>query len=190
MNKKKIILSLFIATVVLQIAVVAGIIGRYEVILTAGKSFKFKTAPVDPYDAFRGRYVALDIKESTVKCKNSNDFKYHQRVYAIIEVDKDGFAKFAKLQAEKPEKGTDYLKVKIAWTYSDEIELEIPFDRFYMEESEALKAENAYRANSRKENTYINVKIWNGYGVIEDLFINGTPVREFISRQKDKGKVQ
>jgi uncharacterized membrane-anchored protein len=182
MNKKKLIFSLFIATFILQLFAVAGIIARYEIILATGKSFKFRTAPVDPYDAFRGRYVALDIKESNVKCKNYNDFERGERVYAIIEVDEDGFAKFAKLQHEKPQDGIDYLKVKIRNAWSDEITLYIPFDRFYMEETEALKAENAYRAQNRKENTYIEVKVWNGYGVIDELFIDGTPVRDYINK--------
>lgn len=186
MNKNKLIFSLFIATVVLQIAVAVGIIARYEIILSTGKEFKFRTAPVDPYDAFRGRYVALDIKESNFLNKKEDlereDFKRGERINGIIEVDKDGFAKFAKLQYEQPEAGVDYLKVKVLWDYGDNVRLYIPFDRFYMEESEALKAENAYRENSRKENTYITVKIWNGYGVIEELFIDNTPVREYISK--------
>lgn len=188
MNKKKIIISVFIATAVLQIVVVAGIIARYEIILSSGKEFKFQTAPVDPYDAFRGRYVALDIKESNFQIKKDDskreDFKRGERIYGIIEVDKNGFAKFAKLQHKKPEEGVDYLRVKVLWDYGDSVRLYIPFDRFYMEESEALKAETAYRENSRKENTYITVKVWAGYGVIKELFIDNTPIREYINKEK------
>ncbi len=180
-NKKKFIIIVFAVTVVLQIAVIAGMIGRFEVILATGKEFKFRTEPVDPYDAFRGRYVALDIKESNIKGKNFKKFNSGERVYAIIATDKDGFAKFAKIQHAHPGTGIDYLKVKARCPTSDEIDLDIPFDRFYMKEDEAQLAEDAYRENSNKNNTYITVRIKYGYGVIENLFIDGKPVREYIA---------
>ena len=63
MDKKKILLVLFILVAIVQISFSASMIINREITLKSGKQFKFRTAPVDPYDAFRGRYVALTLEE-------------------------------------------------------------------------------------------------------------------------------
>jgi hypothetical protein len=54
-----------------------------------------------------------------------------------------------------------------------------------MEESAAPKAEDAYRrfGNRRaqtNDQTYVVVRVKGGRGVIENLYIKDTPIREFI----------
>ena len=45
-----------------QLAVPASLIWKRERTLRQGHVWKFRTAPVDPVDAFRGRYVALEFE--------------------------------------------------------------------------------------------------------------------------------
>ena len=52
MVKKKMLFVLFILVALIQIAVSASMIINREIILKSGKQYKFRTAPVDPYDAF------------------------------------------------------------------------------------------------------------------------------------------
>jgi hypothetical protein len=54
-----------------------------------------------------------------------------------------------------------------------------------MEESLAPAAEKAYREHARasERNAYITVRIRDGFGVIENLWIDGVPIREFLARK-------
>ena len=56
---KKTLLSVLIITILVQLFVPGYMIwGKYDV-LKNGQEVKIKVAPIDPYDAFRGRYVSL-----------------------------------------------------------------------------------------------------------------------------------
>ena len=59
MDTKKIIFPAFILLVLVQLFVPANMILEQEDILKNGTPYKFKTAPIDPYDPFRGKYVWL-----------------------------------------------------------------------------------------------------------------------------------
>jgi hypothetical protein len=63
------------------------------------------------------------------------------------------------------------------------ISVDLPFNRYYMDEFEAPRAEASYRAGSGKEDseTYITVRIKSGYGVIEGLYIDNRHIREYIN---------
>ena len=57
MNKLRLIIFLLVALA--QIAVPASMIWKRQRTLSEGRVWKFRTAPVDPVDAMRGRYLAL-----------------------------------------------------------------------------------------------------------------------------------
>lgn len=185
MKNSKFFLGVFFVAAFVQVAVPVSMIVRREVTLNTGRQYKFKTAPVDPHDAFRGQYVALSLKQREVAVKNRGDFFRNQKVYAVIEEDKDGFASFKEILRTRPA-GDNYIKARVLYPwYGDKehkITLELPFDRYYMDENEAPKAELAYRENNRGENrkTYITVRVKSGYSVLEELYINDKPVRECI----------
>lgn len=66
-----------------------------------------------------------------------------------------------------------------------------PFDRFYMNQKIAPEAERVYRKYSRQtifadNKTYIEVRIKNGKGTIEDLYINNKPIYQFINDLKEE----
>ncbi len=48
------LLPAFVLVCLVQLAAPASMIWRHERTLANGLPFKFQTAPVDPYDAFRG----------------------------------------------------------------------------------------------------------------------------------------
>ena len=85
------LLALAFAT---QLAVPAGMIVRRELALQRGVALRFRTAPVDPYDAFRGRYVALAFNERSVPCAET--FRAHQSIYVRAETGTNGFAHLAE----------------------------------------------------------------------------------------------
>jgi len=54
-----------------------------------------------------------------------------------------------------------------------------------MEESLAPAAERAYREHTRtsERNAYITVRIRDGNGMIENLWVDGVPIHEFLTRK-------
>ena len=173
------ILPACLALFLLQLAVPAWMIGNREATLQLGKAFKFETAPVDPADAFRGRYVALDVRERTAEavCPGPSS-KPGETIYVTLQIKPDGYAKLGSISREKPA-GGDYIRAKSGY---DQRAVTLPLDRFYMNESLAPKAEQAYRQNSRasNRNACILVRVRGGDAVIEDLLLDGKPVREYL----------
>ena len=132
---------------------------------------------MDPYDAFRGRYVALQFAVAS-----SSDDNINRKVWVRFDADDKGFAKI-KEESKTPLAGDD--AVLATRRYGT---LHFPFDRYYMEENAAPKAETAYRANSRSQhqNAYATVRILDGRAAIEELYIDGKPIREFLRAENKK----
>ncbi|MEW6173934.1 MAG: GDYXXLXY domain-containing protein, partial [Bacillota bacterium] len=177
-----------------------------ETTLKTGRQFKFRTAPVDPYDAFRGRYVAIGIENNAAidygapefkpgqkEFAGSRELKPGQRVYAHITVDAKGFASFSKVTANRPE-GNAYIQTTVNFVMNEpagsKVYFRLPFDRYYMEEKAAPAAESAYRRysmNPERSNAYITVRVKEGFAVLEELYIDGKPIRDFVRESGRSG---
>ena len=177
---KKITLGLFFLLVLFQLGTPLAMIVKRESVLKTGEHFRFKTAPVDPYDAFRGRYVALRLEADRVPVPEGLDLNYGQKVYAHIVVDEKGFAKFSTVSIARPE-GIPYIEAS-GRIQGKNVQLDLPIDRYYMEEKAAPAAEKLYRKNSTrdKQNTYVTVRVKDGYVVIEGLYISGQKIEDAI----------
>ena len=221
----------------------AGILGymiiKREITLRKGDQFSFKTAPVDPYDAFRGKFVRVDI-QGDGPFTNKVEYKRGQKLYAPLSVDDDGIASMTDLLI-KPPKDAPFIKVKCRRCREDQVktgvvktnfmyycqqekgkhwqwrsendvanhnytytkvrtntvdkykytgkyvtELEVPFDRYYMDEKLAPKADRAYRNNSRrdKQDAVLKLRVRNGYALIESLEVGGVPIRDYAKDEK------
>ena len=180
--KTKSLLVLFGLAVVLQLAVPAALILKREHALTHGRAFKFRTAPVDPYDAFRGRFVALGFDQNTVVAPPGHDFARGQTVHVRLEEDADGFAKLAEILRDRPD-AAPYLTTKILYVGGDLVHLRLPFDRFYIDEDAAPAAEQAYWKYSAasNRNAYVQIRIEKGFAVLEDLYVDGQPIRDYLA---------
>lgn len=166
-----------------------------EIILRQGKEFRFLTRPYDPYDAFRGKYIDLAFEQTSIRVK---DFTadYGENVYAIIGKDSSGFAILTDVTREIPTATTDFIKVKVSYAYPDSngvsaVNIYYPFDRFYMEESKAAYADEAYMEASRDTSmvTYAIIHVLNGDAVIRDVYIDGVPIAE-VARKRQMDEVK
>jgi len=187
MNKRRVIFILFIFVVLIQIGFLFFMIRKRDNTLTHGMEFQFKIAPVDPYDPVRGRYIALSVAARQVIVPDPDEYYRNQKVYAILDIDDQGFAKIAGLHTERP-MYESFLKTKISYVLGNypsqagTVFLDLPFRRYYMEEFEAPRAEKAYREKQKDKNIhmYITVRVKNGFGVIEGLYIDGVHIREYM----------
>jgi uncharacterized membrane-anchored protein len=184
--RKELIIGLFSGLILIQIATPLSMIVKRELVLKNGMPFRFKTVPVDPYDAFRGRYVALRVETNKAIKPQGVNLKYGQKIYALIAVDEEGFAKISQITAQKPQ-GAAYLTARVSYFSKDEVIINLPIDRYYMEEKAAPRAEKIYREHSRqdKQDAYVIVKIKDGLAVIESLYVGGQKIEEVL---KNKNK--
>lgn len=180
MRNKKIVVIVFALVVLAQLYVPAKMIWNQEYIWETGKEYKFKTAPIDPNDPFRGKYIILRFDSDEVEADSSDHWAYGQEVYITLTTSK-GFAQPLYASMDRPTENTDFLKVKVAYPITaSKLKIDYPFNRFYMEESKAPKAEKVYR-DSRIDSTQIAyglVAIKDGEAVLKDVFIDGVSIKE------------
>jgi len=182
---KKIALLIFILVALAQLSVPAMMAwGRIQT-LNRGRVWKFKTAPVDPEDAVRGRYVMLRFAAEDFT--QPEKFQTTDQVYAVLKETADGFAEIDHLSTT-PVSGDNVITVEPGGNWDDRQHIVIPFTKFWVTEKIAPEAEKAYRENSRrgKENAYVTVRVRSGDAALEQLYIDNQPLPEFLRAQAAK----
>jgi uncharacterized membrane-anchored protein len=166
----------FVMVAALQVAVPASLVWKREHTLREGSVWKFRTAPVDPVDAFRGRYVALHFEAETQEISPPADARYRQTVYVTLRQNADGFAEIDQVLADKPSTN-DFFEAQLNGKTVD-----LPFDKYWVTERDAPAAETAYRALSRrdKQNAFVTARILRGDAALEQLYLDGQPLGEYL----------
>ncbi|MGZ3864777.1 MAG: GDYXXLXY domain-containing protein [Bacteroidia bacterium] len=184
-------LLIFILVALLQLAVPLKMIYDKESVISAGTEYKFRTAPVDPYDPFRGKYITLSFDANNFDVNNDTLWHQDDNIYVLLGVDSAGFAKIVNVMKQEPlNDQPDYVRARVQYAYDNKVTLEYNFNKFYMEESKAQKAEDAYRkANISRNNdslpqTYALVSVKKGDAVIKDVIVNGKSVVELANEQE------
>lgn len=189
MDSKKILLTAFVVVAIVQLYVPAKMIWDQEEILDAGVEYRFKTAPIDPYDPFRGKYITLSFEENNVAVPEEEDWRAGESVYVSLKTDKEGFAGIRYASKTRPTDDWDFVKAKVqmvAGHNPKELIIEYPFNRYYMQESKAYDAEIMYRESQQDTTkvTYALVSVRNGEAVLKDVMIDGTPIREIVKARR------
>lgn len=193
LKNNKLLLALFLLTVAAGIWYPVLKIIRFEFPLSPPAVFRFSATLYDPYDPFRGRYVALQGKSQTLVSDEPID--YYAGSYAVLENDEKGLAKVVGL-TRKPEPGKPAIRTSYVSRYSGapgkdaepkkthNYVVSFPFNRFYMNEKLAPEAERAFRYAARSGmECVIVVKVYaDGNYAITDLEIDGMPIREFLKK--------
>ena len=182
-RSKILLLVLFLLLVGVQIYVPAKMVGFNEDIVQNGTRILLEVAPIDPYDPFRGKYITLNFKEDEVMLRGEKDWVSNSKGYLELSRDTLGFWVPYNLHKTKDQlDGKDYIEVEINYAYEDYVGFEFPFNRFYMDESKALAAENLYfesLADTTKK-TYAVVYIQDGEAVLQDVQINGESIADLV----------
>lgn len=173
---------IFLVVALAQLSVPASVLWRRDQTLKHGRVWKFKTAPVDPVDAVRGRYIALRFDAEDVP--QAEQSITTASVYAVLKTDENGFAKIDHLSSTRVV-GDDVIKVETLGWWREIQHVRFPFNRYWVTEANAPAAEKAYFANSRRgnENAYVTVRVHNGDAGIEDLFIDNQRLTDYLRKQ-------
>jgi len=177
--------GLFVVVALAQLAVAGGAIVKSELALRTGEAFRFRIQPVDPVDAFRGRYVAIRFAVDRAPAADDLNVKPGKQVFLPIEIDADGYAVFGEANAEKPTSGP-YLRLRVGGIYPDEdgarfVWVSMPFRRYYMDEDLAPDAGRAVWGGRRgQREASVGVRVRKGVGVIEELYIDDVPIHQWL----------
>jgi len=185
---------------VAQLTAAGWSIARYESVLRSGAPYKIRIEPVDPADAFRGRYVqifpsiripmpvSVETKELIYRIQNG------EQGHVVLASDADGFARIAQVLTTPPAQG-NYLKIAHVWEqWSTDAppggqptaigyNVRLSFDRYYMNERVApAAAQQFFEATVRNspQRAWITVRVKDGVGVIEGLFIDDVPIEKVV----------
>jgi len=188
--KGKVLIGLFFCLAAVQIITPLAMIRGQEVVLKEGAPFKFKTAPVDPFDAFRGRYVALRLEQDTVPRPGGLFLSEGQTAYAVLGVDDQGFAVLTDVLTQRPA-GVPYIQAKVNYCAADKIQLDLGIDRYYMGEKAAPVAERLAWQRLRRgvrdeQDTYAVVRVKDGRAVLEALYVAGRPIEDAVREELQK----
>ena len=161
------------------------IFGR-EDILKTGTEFKFRTAPIDPNDPFRGKYIELDFSASTFETNEADEWINEKEIFVSLSTDEEGYAKIESISREKPEGTKDFVIAKVSRIITStpkRVMIQYPFDRFYMEEYKAPDAEQVFRDSQRNnvEEAYALVYVKNGEAVLKDVLIGGVSIKDIAN---------
>jgi uncharacterized membrane-anchored protein len=185
----KILLPAFILMVLAQLYVPASMILQKERVISEGRAFKFKTAPIDPNDPFRGKYIALTFDETSLTMEDSVNWTYGTPAFVTLTADQNGYAKIMAITTEEPVQTSDYIQAEVDYVLVDSVTtvfVRYPFDRFYMEESKAPLAEQAYNEAMVDTNqiAYALIQVKDGKAVVTDVVIDGIPIREVVKNRQ------
>ncbi len=170
---------IFILVALVQLSVPALMAWGRTQTLIHGRVWKFKTAPVDPEDVVRGRYIRLQFLAEDFT--QPEKFTSTDSVYAVLKETGDGFAEIDRISTTRIS-GDNVVKVEPGGNWDGKQHIVIPFSQFWITEKSAPEAEKAYRENSRrgKENAYVTVRVRNGDAGLEQLYIDNQPLADYL----------
>jgi uncharacterized membrane-anchored protein len=182
-------IAIFVIVALVQLSVPASVVWKRERTFKYGRVWKFRTAPVDPVDAIRGRYVVLRFAAEEIP---SNDeairkLDYRTTVYFLLKEDAEGFAIVERV-SEKPLSGDNVITGESGYWSEQTQHAHFPFNRFWLTEKNAPAADQAYRETSRrgKQNAYVTVRVRDGDAMVEQLYIDGQPLADYLRAQTQK----
>ena len=185
----KLFVVLFAAMCVIQWIVPAKMIYESEHTIADGELYKFKTEPIDPTDPFRGKYITLNFEADYIELYDSTDWQAGQQAFVTFTSNPSGYAVPLEILHEEPETG-NYLRTNVQYVsrYQERlrVQFDLPFDRFYMEESKAPEAEKLYWEALRDtvQVAYGLVSIGKGQAVLQDVFVNDKAIVDLIQEKR------
>ena len=169
-------LIIFVLLAFAQLAVPGSLIWKREHTLRQGSVWKFRTAPVDPVDVFRGRYVALRFEVENQQISPPVNASSGDTVFITLKANAEGFAEVDQVLAAKPA-GDDFMAAELSGKT-----ISLPFDKYWVTERDAPAAENAYRNLSRRDNqnAFATVRVFRGDAALEQLYLDNQPLGDYL----------
>src|SRR5437763_9025513 len=149
MKQTRVVIFILVALAQLSVPAVLAW-GRIQT-LAHGRAWKFKTAPVDPEDAIRGRYIRLSY--AIEEFSQSERVNWKSPIYVALKEGADGFAQIDHI-SQAPITGDNVVQADAGgWSESDKMHIiALPFRTYWVTEKIAPEAEQAHRNHSTRNN--------------------------------------
>lgn len=163
------------------------LIHQQEQILEEGVVFRLPLQPVDPIDAFRGRYLSLNYEVPLLSAPK--ELEAGETIYITFREDSLGYAHFDEVFTDPPPT-QPYIETS-GYPVEGEVSINIPENlrRYYLNENLAPAAEEAYArlvqpGNERPNiSAYAQIRVLNGAVRIEEVYLEGEPIRDYLRRE-------
>jgi len=178
---KKIIIICFALLCIAQIAILGNLTNKGN---QKGRTVFVKCTMYDPYHPFKGRYLQLNIDYSRIYFK---DYPYLKKIKESLT---SGFSRlYLTLNdkyeivkvSDKPPAGNElFIKGKYDYSTEEYLQIKFLFDKYYMQEDLAPKAESFLRQNNAPD---IKIELSvdkEGNSKIINLLANGKRIEEAI----------
>lgn len=168
-------LAVFLLVCAAQLAWVASAVWSGEARLEEGRLWRFRTAPVDPVDLVRGRYVRLAFQETSGPPLGEGAFQEGDTAYALLEEGPDAFARVSGVTRSAPA-GDAHLEVRVREAGGGAVAFDLPVERFYLPEEKAPAAERLVRRHAGR--TWALVRVHEGEATLLDVLVDGVPLAD------------
>lgn len=157
----------------------------YEKVKAEGAALSFRCRAPDPFDMLRGRFLAVRADPDSFESAADMDYSDGEQIYALLETAPDGLAVIKNLTRERPSSGA-FMKVTCEYSYGKTTHIRWPFDRFYVNEKIAPKADEWYRRNiGGTKSVTAEVRVLDGRAVLVDLKLDGRSFQEILAGLPD-----
>lgn len=172
--------AVFLLVCAAQLAWTGATIWSAEARREAGRVWRFRTAPVDPADLVRGRYVRLDFEATSGPAHGPGPFEPGQTAYALLEEGEEGFAQVSGVTRAAPDTpdGDAHLEVRVRSAHAGRVFFEFPVDRLYLPEEKAPVAERLTRQLAGR--TWAEIRVHEGHATLLDVFLDGVPLSQAV----------
>jgi uncharacterized membrane-anchored protein len=183
-KKQKII---FMVAVLALLSIPLYLILRSESMLAdTDHLYKFKPVRmVDPHDPLRGNYLVLNFPQQVEVDSNEHFSSGKNNIYVTVERDSLGYAHFNHGYKNKPQ-SPNYFTASTRFSRWDarHVWIEVPFDKYFIKESNAQLAEKVYLREMSDSNTnmYLEVSIRDGESLLKDVYIDSIPLSEYMNK--------
>jgi hypothetical protein len=194
MNRKILLLTVFILVAVAQLLVPKHMISNLAGFAKTGKEYKFKIrhqrsdSPErgNSGSSIQGRFIWLQFEESRYRGADTADLNLSKPIYVLLSSDSLGFAKIQSVMQNKPQTGSDWLKVRAYKNFRDSdtssLIINFPFNSYIIEDKDIKDTELGLTRKLKDPQSliYLKVNIKESKYLVNDLVIDGLSFKDFV----------
>jgi uncharacterized membrane-anchored protein len=128
----------------IQLALVASLLGERLVVHATGSEVTLALRPVDPRDLLRGDYVILNPQIGRISrdlVKDAGELRSGDEVWTVVEADEDGVARPVEVLGTRPRDGRLAFAGRIESTWNDVLNIDYGLTAFYVPEGQGREIE-------------------------------------------------
>ena len=163
---------------------------QHERIIARGVAVRFECAAPDPYDPFRGRFLAVRPAETMVLAPEGMPNRADRvmvPVWATLVADEHGLSHIQTLSLE-PVSGPTVIRLGACLSGETNgakmVSINWPLDRFYLNERLAPDADRLVAERlGRGKPPVAEIRLLDGQAVLTDILLDGVSIRETVKQQ-------